>query len=38
MPMCMPIVAENRSMQIHAKGGNARIDSLEVFKLQSAWT
>jgi sucrose-6-phosphate hydrolase SacC (GH32 family) len=38
MPMGMPIVADNRSVQIQAKGGSARIDSLEVFELQSAWT
>jgi fructan beta-fructosidase len=37
MPMGMSIAADNRSVQIHAQGGSARIDSLEVFELQSAW-
>ena len=38
MPMGMSIDPDNRSLQVYARGGSARIDSLEVFELQSAWT
>jgi sucrose-6-phosphate hydrolase SacC (GH32 family) len=38
MPMGMSIAPENRSLQIYAKAGSARIESLEIFELQSAWT
>jgi len=38
MPMGMSIVEGNRSVQVYAMGGSARIESLEVFELRSAWT
>ncbi len=37
MPMGMIVPAENRSLEIQAKGGSARILALEVRELMSAW-
>lgn len=37
MPMGVIVSQENRSLEIQAKGGSARIHSLEVHDLKSAW-
>jgi sucrose-6-phosphate hydrolase SacC (GH32 family) len=37
MPMGVLVPADNKSLQVYSKGGNAQINSLEVFDLKSAW-
>jgi fructan beta-fructosidase len=37
MPMGIVVPPENRSLEITAKGGVAKIESLTVYELQSAW-
>lgn len=37
MPMGIVVPADNRSLEISAKGGTAQIGSLTVYELQSAW-
>ncbi len=37
MPMGMVVSPENKSLELSAKGGNAQIESLTVYELQSAW-
>jgi fructan beta-fructosidase len=38
MPMGMVVARDNTSLALHADGGNAHIDSLQVFELKSIWT
>lgn len=38
MPMGMFISQDNTSVSVRANGGNARINSLEIFELKSIWT
>jgi fructan beta-fructosidase len=37
MPMGVIVPENNRTLEIYAKGGAARINSLEVYELKSAW-
>jgi fructan beta-fructosidase len=37
LPMSAAILAANRSLELYTKGGNAKIDSMEVFELKPAW-
>jgi hypothetical protein len=38
MPMCMVVPAADSSLSLAAREGTARIKSLNVFELKSAWT
>ena len=38
MPMGVIVPEDNFSLGLHAKGGSARINSLQVYNLNSAWT
>lgn len=37
MPVGIIVPLENRSLRVYAKGGSAKINSLEVHELKSAW-
>jgi sucrose-6-phosphate hydrolase SacC (GH32 family) len=37
LPMGIVVAADNKSLGLSSKGGEARIDALEVFQLKSAW-
>ena len=38
MPMGVIAAQDNLSLEVYAKGGSAKINTLEVHELKSAWT